>query len=38
MGKDTVPEDFAIGLCIADALPVIFFSVSMILIGIILCK
>lgn len=34
MTKDTVPEDFTLSLAIVDALPVIFFGGSMILIGI----
>ena len=34
MTKDTVPEDFTLSLALVDALPVLFFGASMILIGI----
>ena len=35
MTKDTVPQDFTLSLAIIDALPVLFFGGSIILIGVI---
>lgn len=35
MTKDIVPDDFTLSLAIVDALPVLFFAGSMILIGVI---
>jgi len=35
MTKDTVPENFTIGLALVDAIPVVFFGLTMILIGLI---
>jgi len=34
INKDTVPEDFTLGLVLVDALPVLFFGASMILLGV----
>ena len=34
MTKDTVPENFTLSLALVDALPVLFFGGSMILIGL----
>ena len=34
MTKDTIPEDFTLSLALVDALPVLFFGGSMILIGL----
>ena len=34
MTKDTLPEDFTLGLAIVDALPVLLFGGSMIMIGL----
>ena len=34
MTKDTVPEDFTLSLALVDALPVLFFGGSMILLGV----
>ena len=34
MTKDTIPENFTLSLAIVDALPVLFFGGSMILIGL----
>ena len=34
MTKDTIPEDFTLSLALVDALPVLFFGGSMILIGV----
>lgn len=33
MTKDTIPEDFTLSLAMVDALPVLFFGCSMVLIG-----
>ena len=38
MTKDTVPENFTLSLAIIDALPVLFFGGSMILIGLMFSK
>lgn len=35
MTKDKVPEDFTLGLAFVDAIPVLFFGATMILIGLI---
>lgn len=35
MTKDTVPQDFTLSLALVDALPVLFFGISMILAGFI---
>ena len=34
MTKDTIPENFTLSLALVDALPVLFFGGSMILIGL----
>lgn len=36
MTKDTVPEGFTLGLAIVDAIPVLFFGMSMALAGVLL--
>ncbi len=35
MTRDTIPEDFTLSLALVDALPVLFFGASVILIGLI---
>lgn len=34
MTKDTIPEDFTLTLALADAVPVLFFSATMLLVGL----
>ncbi|MDO4501435.1 MAG: hypothetical protein Q4B60_09240 [Erysipelotrichaceae bacterium] len=34
MNKNTIPEDFTLALALVDGLPVIFFAINMIIIGI----
>lgn len=35
INKDTIPQDFTLSLVLVDALPVLFFGASMILLGVI---